>query len=212
MTGGELVVDHLLYVTPDVDRTVDDLEQLFGVRAVEGGRHPAWATRNALLSLGPRTYFEILGPDEMALEPPAPRPFGLDDGLERARLATWIAPHPDLDRLVQEASRHRIDLGMVESRSRETPDGTTLSWRMTDLRQARAGGVLPFFIDWGDTPHPGATAPRGGSLLALRAEHPQAEVVEAQLAHLEIALPVVRGDAPRLIATIATPRGVIELR
>jgi glyoxalase-like protein len=212
MTTRELLVDHLLYATPDVDRTVDDLEQLFGVRAAEGGRHPAWATRNALLSLGPRTYLEIFGPDEKALEPPQPRPFGIDDGLERARLATWIAPHADLGRLVHAAAGHHIDLGAVESRSRQAPDGTTLTWRMTDLRKTRAGGVVPFFIDWGDTPHPAATAPRGGSLLGLRAEHPQASEVEAWLAHLELALPVVRGGAPLLIATIATPRGVIELR
>ena len=211
MTAGELVVDHLLYATPDVGRTMDDVEQLFGVRPVEGGRHPAWGTRNALLSLGPRTYLEIFGLDEQALEPPLPRPFGLDK-LERARLATWIAPHADLNALVRAAAVHHIDLGSVDERSRETPDGTILRWRMTDPRKARADGVLPFFIDWGDTPHPGTTAPRAGSLLALRAEHPQAAEVEAQLAHLELALPVTQADAPLLVATIATPRGVIELR
>lgn len=206
-----LPVDHLIYATPDVARTVDDLEQVLGVRAAPGGRHAAWGTRNALLSLGPRCYLEIFGPDPEALEPPSPRPFGVDT-LERARLATWVAPHGDLERFVHEASTHKVDLGAVESRQRERPDGTTLSWRMTDLRKARADGILPFFIDWGDTPHPAATAPGGCSLEALRAEHPLAAEVAIQLAHLGLSLPVVEGEAPLLVATLATPRGTIELR
>ena len=211
MTPAVPLVDHLLYVTPDVDRTVDDLEQVFGVRAVPGGRHAAWSTRNALLALGPRSYLEIFGPDEGALEPPQPRPFGLDD-LEAARLATWVAARGDLDRFVHEAERHKVDLGAVEARSRQRPDGTTLSWRMTDPRKSRADGIVPFFIDWGDAPHPAADAPGGVTLLGLRAEHPLAREVEGMLAKLDLALPVTTGEAPALIARLATPRGVIELR
>lgn len=204
-------VDHLLYVTPHVARTIDDLEQVLGVRAVEGGRHPAWATRNALLALGPRTYLEIFGPDEEALEPPQPRPLGLDD-LARPRLATWAAPHADLERLVREAERIPVDLGSVEERSRARPDGTTLAWRMTDLRKARADGIIPFFIDWGGAPHPAQGAPGGCTLVGLRAEHPLADDVALLLARLGTPLPLTRGDAPRLVATLETPRGVIELR
>lgn len=158
-----VLVDHLVYVTPDVDRTIDDLEQVLGVRAGPGGRHPAWATRNAVIALGPRCYLEILGPDPAALEPPQPRPLGIDE-LSHARLATWCAPHDDLERFVHEAARHKVDLGAVEDRSRERDDGTTLSWRMTDLRKARADGVIPFFIDWGGSPHPAAGAPAGCTL------------------------------------------------
>ena len=207
------MIDHLLYATPDVARTIDELEQVLGVRAAPGGRHAAWGTCNALLALGPRCYLEIFGPDPEALEPPASRPFGIDS-LKRPRLATWVAPHDDLARLVHEASLHRIDLGEVESRSRERPDGTTLSWRMTDLRKARADGLVPFFIDWGDAPHPAASAPAGCTLVALRGEHPVSEEVTAQLAHLGLAadMPVTPGETPLLVATLDTPRGRLELR
>lgn len=204
-------VDHLVYATPDVDRTIDELEQVLGVRAAPGGQHPAWGTRNALLSLGPRTYLEIFGPDPRALEPPQPRPLGLDD-LKQARLVTWVAPHSDLDRLVLEASRHKIDLGLVETRSRQRPDGTTLEWRMTDPRKSRIDGIVPFFIDWGDAPHPAENAPSGCRLLGLRAEHPLAVEVEPLIKGLGIELPLTRGNAPLLVAALETPRGTIELR
>jgi hypothetical protein len=203
-------VDHLVYVTPDVDATVDEFHGLLGVRAAPGGRHPAWATRNALLGLGPRSYLEILGVDEEALEPPQPRPLGLD-GLETGRLATWAAPHADLDRLVHEAERHRVDLGAVEARSRARDDGSTLSWRMTDLRKSRCDGIIPFFVDWGDSPHPAATAPPGCTLLDLRAEHPIAHEVGPMLIRLGIALPVTVGPRPRLVARLATPLGEREI-
>jgi hypothetical protein len=203
-------VDHLVYITPDVDATVDEFERRFGVRAAPGGRHPAWATRNALLSLGPRTYLEILGIDEEALEPPQPRPFGLD-ALEEGRLVTWAAPYADLDHLVHEAERHKVDLGAVEARSRRRDDGTTLSWRMTDLRKSRCDGVIPFFVDWGLTPHPAAAAPGGCTLVDLRAEHPIAHEVGPLLASIGIALPVTAGPRARLIARLDTPLGVQEL-
>ncbi|MCH7837916.1 MAG: hypothetical protein IIC26_05345 [Chloroflexi bacterium] len=35
----ETKIDHLVYAVKDVPRGIDEMEQLTGVRAVEGGRH-----------------------------------------------------------------------------------------------------------------------------------------------------------------------------
>ncbi len=87
-----------------------------------------------------------------------------------------------------------------------------LSWRYTDPRAVVAGGLVPFFIDWGDTPHPAATAAQGASLVALRAEHPEAEQVQRLLRSLGLDLRVRRAPGPALIATLSSPRGRVELR
>src|SRR5260221_6455218 len=73
-------VDHCVYAARDLDQGVAAIESLLGIRAYEGGRHAIWATRNALVALGTRTYLEIIAPDPTAAVPRAGRPFGLDAG------------------------------------------------------------------------------------------------------------------------------------
>jgi hypothetical protein len=203
-------VDHLVYATPDMDATVNELEHLLGVRAAPGGRHPGWGTRNALIALGEQTYLEILGPDPEQPEAGAASTFKIHE-LTAPRLITWAAKGTHLERLVEDAQRRGLDLGTVWSGSRRLPDGALLSWRLTDPAAPRADGLVPFFIDWGDAPHPAATAPRGCTLVALRAEHPQPTMVREMLRAVGIDLPVRLGTAPALIATIKTPNTVVEL-
>jgi Glyoxalase-like domain len=204
-------VDHLVYATPDLNRGVAEIEKLLGVRATPGGQHPGRGTRNALITLGPATYLEIIAPDPEQPPPKTPRPFGID-GLKASRLVAWAAKGVDLERLRDEAVRKGARLGQVKSGSRRRPDGVLLSWRYTDPQTVLADGLVPFFIDWGQSPHPAQTAAQGASLIALRAEHPDAQQVQHLLRKLGLELPVQPGAAPALVAIIDSPRGRVELR
>jgi hypothetical protein len=204
-------VDHLVYTTPDLDHGVYALEQLLGVRATAGGQHPGRGTRNALIAIGPRTYIEIIGPDRDQPPPVEPRPFGID-ALTAPRLVTWVANTSDLDQVSQRATSAGIPLGALGEGQRTRPDGVLLKWRYTDPRVVVADGIVPFFIDWGTTPHPAVSSVSGGRLVALRAQHPDASPVSEQLNALGLVLPVTQGDAPALIATIHGPRGRVQLR
>ncbi len=204
-------VDHLVYATPDLNRGVEEIEKLLGVKATPGGQHPGRGTRNALITLGPATYLEIIAPDPEQPEPKAPRPFGVD-GLKKSRLVAWAAKGVDLDLLRDKAVSKGARLGEVTSGSRRRTDGVLLSWRYTDPRTVLADGIVPFFIDWGQSPHPAQTAAKGASLISLRAEHPDAQRVERLLRELELDLPVQSGATPALVASIDSPRGRVELR
>jgi hypothetical protein len=204
-------VDHLVYATTDLARGVADLEKRLGVRATPGGQHPGRGTRNALIALGPFTYLEIIAPDPDQPKPPAPRWFGIDE-LREAKIVTWAANGTALDQLRTEAVRNGIPLGEVLSASRRRPDGVELAWQSTDVQAPVRDGIVPFFIDWGQSPHPAQSAAKGGTLVELRAEHPDAKNAERMLRELGLAVPVTAGARPALVATIDSPRGRVELR
>ena len=204
-------VDHLVYATPDLKAGVDRLEKLLGIRASAGGQHPGRGTRNALVALGPASYIEIIGPDPEQPKPDVPGPFGID-GLTAPRLTAWAAKGQRLEQIVADARRAGVMLGDVTSGSRRRPDGLLLTWRYTDPRAVVADRIVPFFIDWGSTPHPAATAAAGASLIALRAEHPDPTPVQRMLDELGLNLHVDRGIRPALIATVEGPRGRVDLQ
>ena len=105
-----------------------------------------------------------------------------------------------------------MPLGAVMAGSRQRPDGVTLRWTLTDPGLSPAVSLVPFFIDWADSPHPAVTAPRGPVLVALRAEHPRPELAREPLAALGIDLPVDVGPRVALVATLRTVSGTLELR
>ena len=105
-----------------------------------------------------------------------------------------------------------MDLGKASQGSRKRPDGTILSWRLTDPYKIDYNGLSPFFIDWGAAPHPADAAPSGCVLTGLYGEHPQADRVQASLTALGIELEIKQSSRPGLVATIKTPKGVVELR
>ena len=204
-------VDHLVYATLDLERGVAEMEKLLGIKATPGGQHPGRGTRNALISLGPKAYLEIIGPDKEQPAPAQPRTFGIDE-LTTSRLVTWAANGTDLEKLHAEAASNGVVLGPVANGSRKRPDGVLLSWQFTSPLTVVGNGIVPFFIDWKDSPHPAASSAQGARLIALRAEHPDPERVAAMLKKLGLDVPVARADRPALIAVIESPRGLVELR
>jgi Glyoxalase-like domain len=204
-------VDHLVYATPDLQRGIDAIEQQLGIKASAGGQHPGLGTRNALLALGPTSYLEIIGPDPEQPKPAGPRRFGIDD-LKAPRIVRWVVKSNELASVKAKADNAGVALGAVASGSRKRPDGVLLSWRYTDPATVVADGLVPFFIDWGTSPHPALTAAKGATLVQLRAEHPEAPRVQKMLDALGLDLKVTQASAPAIIATVDSPRGRVELR
>jgi hypothetical protein len=204
-------IDHLVYATTDLEKSVDDLESRLGVRPALGGQHPGRGTHNALLALSDRSYLEVIGPDMTQAEPVGPRWFQIDT-LDAPRLVTWAVKEAELNQLRAKAESCGIFLGLVVSGKRQRSDGSWLRWRFTDPATVVAGGVVPFFIDWGDSPHPAASAPQGPVLESLRAEHPEPAVVMRALSAVGIDLLVEAGPRPALIAALRTAGGLAELR
>jgi hypothetical protein len=204
-------VDHLVYATPDVDATCADLERRLGVRASAGGQHIGRGTRNALIAVGPARYLEIIGPDPAQPAPHTPLWFGIDD-LTAPRLVTWAAGATNLPELVRGAAIRGLQLGHVTDGMRERADGVVLRWHVTDPAAYFADGVVPFFIDWGTSPHPASTAVAGPTLVDLRGEHPNPQRMRELLSAVDLELTVTASAQPSLVATFEARAGLIELR
>ena len=204
-------VDHLLYAAPTLDQGMDEVEAVFGTRPVIGGRHPAFGTHNALLSLGSSVYLEVIARDPDLLAPPRGPLIDLPGGTH-GRLVTWVLRVADIAAATRAAERAGVALGDIEHGQRETPAGDVIRWRLTDPYADRLGGALPFLIDWGKTPHPGGVVPPAGRFLSLAIEHPEPDALRAALRILDSDVEVREGDAYRLLATIDTTGGPVELR
>jgi hypothetical protein len=154
-------------------------------------------------------YLELIAPDPGQPAPRHPPWLGLD-ALAAPRLLTWAAKSDDLEQ-TDTARTLGVALGEVRTGRRDLGGGGVLSWRLTYPDMQLGDGLVPFLIDCGESRHPSDTAPAGLELVELQAEHPQPAAVLDPLRHLGLALQVVAGPAPSLIAELNAPRGRIVL-
>jgi hypothetical protein len=203
-------LDHLLYVAADLDEGTERIERLLGVRPMIGGRHPDLGTHNALVALGTDTYLEVIAPDLDLPEPARGRLFDRH-AFRQPRLATWVLRDEDIDERVSSARGKGVDLGEVAAGHRRRPDGTSVSWKVSDPYAMPFDGAVPFVIAWGNSPHPATMAPRGGDLVSLSFEHPDPDALRRSLAALGVDAKVEWGNATRLVAAIRTDAGEVKV-
>lgn len=214
MRDAASALDHLLIGAATIESGIAWLEERTGVRAVLGGSHPGLGTWNALASLGPRQYLEVIAPDpgQPGVETfyvPGLRAF------RAPRVATWAAGAVDLTTRFGTSLPSGLSCAPVRQGARIRPDGTRLAWTLAFPREAERGtfdGALPFFIEW-DSPahHPGQSTPKGLSLISLSFEYPEPAALGTALQALDLRSDIAEAPEPRIVATLATPRGVVTL-
>lgn len=222
VSGNQLVLDHLVWVVPDLEEGMAEFEEHTGVRPVIGGKHRGLGTHNALVSLGDGAYLEILAKDPSQPEAQGATWLGVD-----GRGLTTVCARPASSELSLEAvgvaAEGTYDIGEIKDYSRLTPDGKTLEWRLAVSNHRRGlahmpfDGLVPFLVDWSPNklPHPSETAPGGCSLVSLEASHPNPEAAEATIQALGASGlytgAVEEAPTPRIIASLMTPKGQVAL-
>ena len=202
------MLDHILLGTKNLDDGIDLVAGRTGVRAAFGGVHPGRGTCNALLSLGPLHYLEIIAPDPR--QPSAPDLLGLRS-LAAPRLITWAVHPADIHEQARRLTAAGIAFEGPDPGSRNRPDGRVLHWSTLRLKDDR-NGLLPFFIEWGaGTMHPSEDAPQGCRLVGFEAAAPDPDELAATFSRLGIEVGVAHAASPHLRAVIAGPHGEFDL-
>lgn len=229
MTGGTApAVDHLVVLAADLASGVAWCERTLGVTPPAGGEHPLMGTHNRILNISspahPRAYLEVIAINPgavSALPASARRWFDMDDAALQQQVARhgpqlihWVASVPDVQARCDALAAQGLERGAIVTASRPTAQGL-LQWQITVREDGLRlmDGCLPTLIQWGAA-HPCDSLPASGvQLQSLALEHPQAATLQAACEAIGVAarVAVSAGDAPRLAARLATPRGPVTL-
>jgi hypothetical protein len=197
-------IDHLVWFNADLAAGRRFFADRMDADPLYGGEHPGEGTANAVLSLGPMTYLEILGHDVKQAGA------GLDPevaSLTGQGLYHWAVGGVDVAAAARRAAAAGLQGGALVPGGRVKPDGKRLDWLCWGLRDHGFGALVPFLIDWRDSEHPAASAPRGGSLTDLRVHTPEADRLRAIFAVLELEVPVVADPVARIEAVLESGKG-----
>jgi hypothetical protein len=202
-------VDHFVVAIRSLDEGIAAFERLTGVKPVPGGKHPNRGTENALVSLGPSTYLEVVAPQK------------------DAKLSPLDAPMRDLTDLTvigwaisvsspEEAHARIVRAGMTPSPitggSRVTPAGATLEWQTFGLLTPQID-VAPFFIHWKEgTRHPSTTSPKGCTLSRIEVQDASAAALTKVLSALGVQAVTVTNAPSAIRVSLACPRGTVTLK
>ena len=207
------MLDHLLLGCADLDEGIAFVEKQTGIRPAMGGVHPGRGTRNALLSLGPLHYLEVIAPDPAQTGTPTTRtelPAMLKQ-LAVPQLVDWAVHTSDIVGVAERWRKAGVTFQGPTPGSRARPDGKMLHWQTLNLDDDR-NGLLPFFIQWGTgTVHPSVDAPQGCRLESFEAVSPDTAALAAEFQKLGISVDVASGKAAHLRAKIKGSKGTLVL-
>lgn len=200
-------LDHVIWAVPDLEAYAERFTKLTSIKPVYGGEHTNGVTANYLVSLGPCTYLEIVGPKKGA---------ALADLGDQAKSYTrehvaGFAFSADLN--APPKALRALGLGELREGGRVKPDGSQLSWQTAALSGLNFGeDKFQFVINWLSKPHPAATSARGVAIMQLTIAHPSAVKLRGLVDANKLPIVLQPAGKPNIWLTINTPNGSVILR
>jgi Glyoxalase-like domain len=226
-------IDHLVIVAHNLDQGVAWCEATLGITPGPGGEHKLFGTHNRLFKIAtpahPLAYCEIIAINSeaaRALNAGAKRWFDMDNELLQAavaiepRLVHFVANTADIQAARSALSALDIDRGPALEASRHSRKGL-LQWQITVRGDGQRlfNGTLPTLIQWGKPGaaeplrlHPRNSLPRSGvTLQGISVTHPDAPALQAAYTAIGLESIAIQTGPANLIATLQTPKGVVQL-
>ncbi|MFT7689105.1 MAG: hypothetical protein ACI9FB_004471 [Candidatus Azotimanducaceae bacterium] len=199
-----LLLDHIMYAYTDLDKGIEDLESLTGVKPLYGGVHVGKGTRNALFSLGNTRgvdqYFEAIAPD--------PEQNIKSELVAKQGIKTWAVASNDLSKqqLIADSYGYKSEL---ISMSREIPGGDLLQWKLLFISGHGFPDQFPFFIDWLGGPNPSLTTPLGCELQSFKIRSENSLKLSSLLEAFDIGNVDIEQGPSGMFAILSSPEGKV---
>ena len=204
-------IDHIVYCVKDLNKEIDHIEKLTGVRPKIGGIHQNNGTKNALLNLGNSCYLEILAIDKNNKEFEGARWMGIDL-IDKPKITRWSLKSENLERDSEILSEQYPELGIINEGSRQTTNGQLLLWKMILPLATPEIEILPFMTDWSQSDvHPSDSLQAGCMLQNIEFYHPNPSLLKPILSNLGVDIIIKKSEKSRIVISVESPNGIVHL-
>ena len=204
------MIDHIVYVTQDLEAGIREITRMTGVSPVYGGKHPDQGTHNALMAIGDQQYLEILSPDPDNQNVSLPRWMGVDLPGEPT-ISRWAVKSDNIRKDVRLLANIDEKFTHIKEGRRKTSDGKLLTWELSVPLPAPRIEAVPFLIDWKDSAHPASSLNCICRIATLQIYHPNPENIAPVLQQLQTELSIFPSDTMAIRLTLECPNGLISL-
>ena len=184
-------VDHVVLGINDLERGMDAVARMTGVKPRFDGNDPRLGTHSAVIALGEDSFLEIMAPDPKA-DPAAivaeTRPVFLDRlaALEELTPFQWAIGTGNLDLSLRLARRAGNRPSNIMDGSRKLKWGRELDWNY-GLVWRPVSAITPLFVQWKSDTKPPQTRARGNcQLTALKIQSRNYKAVHALIAATQV--------------------------
>jgi len=210
-------LDHIVFAASPkgLAYSADRLGEKLGEKFQDGGIHPRFGTRNAVLPLRGGTYIELV---EVLDHPASDKaPFGQ---AVRARTEIgggwmgWVVAVPDIAPFEARIGRECVH------GNRHRPDGFELLWKQLGVKGLQTDPQLPYFIEWETDAehHPSVGATGNIALKSLdiagdpdRVSEHLGEPVDHPLDDIDVVWVAPNGTPGIVAVTFETPSGDVRI-
>jgi len=201
-------IDHVVIGVSDLNTGVNQLEDLTSLQAEFGGKHPHLGTENALLSLGPRQYLEVLAPAPGAKLDSS---VSFLSSLQKLTPVSWVISTANVEWMAQLLKARGYETTPPRPGSRLRPDGARLDWKTLTIKMPPMD-MAPVFIAWNTkSVHPANSAPTGCTLSGVELTDPHAADLQKLVDLLKLSITVRSGTHASMKVMVNCPKGKIVI-
>jgi len=198
------MIDHILLLVADLLDYQTRFEEVTQVAPTYGGVHPSARASNALVDMGNGTYLEIIGPALDGTEGPLTETL---KQLDEPRLSWFAIRSEDLEQDIVRLEAAGFTHSGINEIEFESELRSKISYSGVVAVNHEWGDQMPFFINWGDTPHPTTTSAGGLEMTSFTVFHPDAQALTKVYNELNVGVAVEEAAVPGFRLTFSSPGG-----